>query len=237
MTGQLDFECDQHENPWECSDAVVCQTSEGYGLPIHDGGTSYIQIQFCPWCGASLREGAPSAQRKLELDDMDIDDPDAMAEMVGYFKEDMAKVVHETWAHWTRYMLMSLGLPDDGSVGCGDPIGEYQLQLADRWWRQIRTVYDELSEKEKDSDRRFAEKFAVTAAPYIQWFVQKAAEVPKSEEAAIVPLTIASHQRLIRMAKKVVDAYAAVERTDTCAADEAFFGAVEELGDAVEEAL
>jgi len=25
-----------------------------YGLPILDGGTSFIAIQFCPWCGARL---------------------------------------------------------------------------------------------------------------------------------------------------------------------------------------
>jgi hypothetical protein len=28
-----------------------------YGLPILDGGTSYIAIQFCPWCGARLPDG------------------------------------------------------------------------------------------------------------------------------------------------------------------------------------
>ncbi|HTF81366.1 MAG TPA: hypothetical protein VL947_06570 [Cytophagales bacterium] len=26
-----------------------------YGLPIHDGGTSYISIQYCPWCGKLLK--------------------------------------------------------------------------------------------------------------------------------------------------------------------------------------
>jgi len=25
-----------------------------YGLPILDGGTSFIAIVFCPWCGARL---------------------------------------------------------------------------------------------------------------------------------------------------------------------------------------
>ena len=25
-----------------------------YGLIIHDGGTSAVTIQFCPWCGSKL---------------------------------------------------------------------------------------------------------------------------------------------------------------------------------------
>jgi hypothetical protein len=25
-----------------------------FGLPIHDGGSSFIKINFCPWCGKKL---------------------------------------------------------------------------------------------------------------------------------------------------------------------------------------
>jgi hypothetical protein len=25
-----------------------------YGIPVLDGGTSYIVLDFCPWCGAKL---------------------------------------------------------------------------------------------------------------------------------------------------------------------------------------
>jgi hypothetical protein len=31
-----------------------------YGIPVHDGGSSHIQIGFCPWCGAKL----PSSLRE-----------------------------------------------------------------------------------------------------------------------------------------------------------------------------
>lgn len=24
---------------------------KAFGLPIHDGGSSYIKIDYCPWCG------------------------------------------------------------------------------------------------------------------------------------------------------------------------------------------
>ncbi len=25
-----------------------------YGIPIHDGGSSFVKIKFCPWCGENL---------------------------------------------------------------------------------------------------------------------------------------------------------------------------------------
>ncbi|RZU40289.1 DUF6980 family protein [Edaphobacter modestus] len=25
-----------------------------YGIPVLDGGSSYITLEFCPWCGAKL---------------------------------------------------------------------------------------------------------------------------------------------------------------------------------------
>jgi hypothetical protein len=31
----------------------------GYGLYVHDGGSSVIEILYCPWCGKKLlRSGA-----------------------------------------------------------------------------------------------------------------------------------------------------------------------------------
>ena len=37
-------------------DAIIRfrKSSKGYGIPIHDGGNSYIEIEFCPWCGTRL---------------------------------------------------------------------------------------------------------------------------------------------------------------------------------------
>lgn len=45
-----------------------------YGIVIHDGGTSYITIQYCPWCGQKL----PDSKRDLwfdELEKIGIEDP------------------------------------------------------------------------------------------------------------------------------------------------------------------
>ena len=36
---------------------VFDKSQDVYGIPIHDGGSSYIRIRFCPWCGNSLSRG------------------------------------------------------------------------------------------------------------------------------------------------------------------------------------
>ena len=55
--------------------------------------------------------------------------------------ERLAELEHKQWAHWTEYMLNNLTA--DNIV---------------RWRQQINTPYSELSEKEKDSDRKWANK-------------------------------------------------------------------------------
>ncbi len=55
--------------------------------------------------------------------------------------EELAELEHEQWTHWTRYMLDNL-----------------TIENIERWKRQIKTPYSELSEKEKESDRKCAEK-------------------------------------------------------------------------------
>jgi hypothetical protein len=56
MDQALQFECDEHASTFECPDSLISYstTSQQYGLIIHDGGTSSIGLQFCPWCGSPL---------------------------------------------------------------------------------------------------------------------------------------------------------------------------------------
>lgn len=48
----LEFTCKTHAGPYECPDVVIVRTQRGLGLPIHDGGTSFIEITYCPFCGS-----------------------------------------------------------------------------------------------------------------------------------------------------------------------------------------
>ncbi|MEA3430169.1 MAG: hypothetical protein U9R08_02770 [Nanoarchaeota archaeon] len=56
-------------------------------------------------------------------------------------REKLADLEHQQWVHWTDYMLKNL-----------------TSENQERWMRQIETNYKALSEKEKDSDREWADK-------------------------------------------------------------------------------
>jgi hypothetical protein len=54
MDYDLGQTCSVHEDRFECPDALIGRIGKGYGLIVHDGGSSVIEISFCPWCGAKL---------------------------------------------------------------------------------------------------------------------------------------------------------------------------------------
>jgi hypothetical protein len=57
MRKHVEYRCPDHPDPYDCPDNVIVRTKDGYfGLPIHDGGGSFIAIGFCPWCGAKLQD-------------------------------------------------------------------------------------------------------------------------------------------------------------------------------------
>ena len=51
------FHCDEHD-PFACPDRLITSVTDedgrGFGLIIHDGGSSYIRINYCPWCGTEI---------------------------------------------------------------------------------------------------------------------------------------------------------------------------------------
>ena len=56
MDYDLSQVCDLHPNRSDCPDALISfdQKSGCYGIYVHDGGSSSITINYCPWCGKSL---------------------------------------------------------------------------------------------------------------------------------------------------------------------------------------
>ncbi len=56
MKNQIEGKCESHPHKIDCPDFVVMKYNKGYGLPIRDGGSSFIIIKFCPWCGKNLKE-------------------------------------------------------------------------------------------------------------------------------------------------------------------------------------
>lgn len=70
-------------------------------------------------------------------------------------REKLADLEHQQWSHWTKYML--------------DNLTEENIA---RWRKQIKTDYIDLFEKEKDSDRIWADKVlgTITKHNYEQAF-------------------------------------------------------------------
>lgn len=63
--------------PDPVEDAVIVYVDmfDEYGIPVNDGGSSKVRIQYCPWCGSRL----PESKRERwsdELEEMGIFEPD-----------------------------------------------------------------------------------------------------------------------------------------------------------------
>ncbi|MEG0856826.1 MAG: hypothetical protein RSG52_10165 [Terrisporobacter sp.] len=61
---------------FDCPDTLIYYNEkfDQFGIIIHDGGTSYICINFCPWCGQKL----PESKRDRwfdELEELGYDSP------------------------------------------------------------------------------------------------------------------------------------------------------------------
>lgn len=51
MTYYSTLRCLQHESVYECPDVLIHHDGENTGIIVHDGGSSFIAISCCPWCG------------------------------------------------------------------------------------------------------------------------------------------------------------------------------------------
>lgn len=67
------------------------------------------------------------------------------------FMDKLAAIEHERWGDWQEHMH-SKGVPTYNGL-------LFSKTDIDHWERQIKTHYDQLSEKEKDSDREQVERY------------------------------------------------------------------------------
>lgn len=66
-------------------------------------------------------------------------------------KERLAELCHEQWSGWMNYLFEKSYITESGQV----LIPKWAV---DRWKKQCATKYNHLSEEEKDSDRKEADK-------------------------------------------------------------------------------
>ena len=66
--------------------------------------------------------------------------------------EQLSSIEHERWSHWQKYMHSKGVVQPDGSL-------TIPAQLIQHWERLISTPYNELTEKEKESDREQVRRY------------------------------------------------------------------------------
>jgi hypothetical protein len=66
-------------------------------------------------------------------------------------REQLAVLAHEQWSGWMQYQFEKGTFNSDGTW-------TMPTWAVERWQRQARTPYSELSEQEKDSDRAEADR-------------------------------------------------------------------------------
>lgn len=71
--------------------------------------------------------------------------------------DQLAAIEHERWAHWQRHVHGQGVRSSDGGL-------TLPADAVARWDRQIRTSFDQLDEKEKDSDRDQVRRYLDTIA-------------------------------------------------------------------------
>ena len=70
--------------------------------------------------------------------------------------EILAEKEHDRWAHWQKYMHERVY---DSSQSINPHLKVIPTEDYNRWERQLNTPYSELSEKEKESDRKQVRKY------------------------------------------------------------------------------
>lgn len=73
-------------------------------------------------------------------------------------REKLAAIEHERWAHWQAYLHAQCERQPDGSL-------VIPAALVAHWERQIATPYEQLTEREKDSDRTEVDRYWRLIAP------------------------------------------------------------------------
>ena len=81
--------------------------------------------------------------------------------------EDLAAIEHERWADWQRYLHNQCNFNENRAHWY------IPMNLFARWERQIETDYEDLTEKEKDSDRKQVRRYDELIKKFIHEIIEE----------------------------------------------------------------
>ena len=87
----------------------------------------------------NLKDSTPEPQKETP--------PESRGDWEERFVEVGANIEHDRWARWQKYMFSKCQRLNGGVLTIPE-------ELVKRWFRQIETPYSDLSEEEKESDRK-----------------------------------------------------------------------------------
>ncbi len=62
--------CTEHSNIYECPDVLVSvQVNNRHGIIVHDGGSSQIEIHYCPWCGVKVERKETTREKIKRIEE------------------------------------------------------------------------------------------------------------------------------------------------------------------------
>lgn len=151
MQWDLERACEHHIDRFDCADALVQRARDGtYGLIVHDGGSSFVKIYVCPWCGTELHDGRVEAtlDRSPDSDGIEFDLAPALAAAPD---ELLAAAARAQWSESALRPLFDLAAENDTSVSAelaklrnteasGEDGGDWWVDAmgADRWLKKHR---------------------------------------------------------------------------------------------------
>lgn len=124
--------------------------------------TSWLSEDLVEALEHQLTAGWRPAQPDDTPGQVEPDDAQPQPQDLTQLREQLAAIEHQRWADWQSYMhSQCYGLPYSADSGAL----VIPRELVERWERQSATPYAELSEAEKDSDRRQVDRYWPIVAP------------------------------------------------------------------------
>ena len=123
--------------------------------------------------GSRIRTGEGASVRRVhaEIPTSGVLSPELMARLI----ESLADYAHEAWSEWMRYLLMHASIGPTARFGDRAQCLVIPSEWHDRWDRQVSTPYANLTEVEKDANRKEARRMIA--------LVWQALEEPSSTNA------------------------------------------------------